>query len=70
MLCARLLVPTLARKIHVNSFSFRNLKYFVDTGDFKNKSCYVAVFIKLPPSLYVNVDELADLRRLHKVNEN
>ncbi|XP_031778645.1 phosphatidylinositol-glycan biosynthesis class X protein isoform X2 [Nasonia vitripennis] len=45
-----------------------NLKYYVDTGDFKNKSCHIAVFVQLPPSLYVNTDELADLRRLHKTS--
>ncbi|XP_058803318.1 phosphatidylinositol-glycan biosynthesis class X protein [Phymastichus coffea] len=44
----------------------RNLKYYVNTGDFKNNSCHVAVFVRLPTSLYVNVDELADLRRLRK----
>ncbi|XP_014212287.1 uncharacterized protein LOC106642136 [Copidosoma floridanum] len=45
----------------------RTLKYHVDTGTFMNDSCYVAVFVQLPPFLYVNADELADLRRLDKI---
>ncbi|KAJ8679907.1 hypothetical protein QAD02_015694 [Eretmocerus hayati] len=46
----------------------RIVKYYVDTGGFKNDSCHISVFVSLPISLYVNVDELADLRRLHESN--
>ena len=48
-------------------YAFRVLKYHVDTGNFANKSCYIAIFEELPSSVYVNVDELADLRRVQKV---
>ncbi|XP_011506401.1 PREDICTED: uncharacterized protein LOC105368916 [Ceratosolen solmsi marchali] len=44
----------------------RLLNYHVNTGNFQNKSCHVAVYLQLPLSLYVNVDELADRRRLYK----
>jgi hypothetical protein len=45
----------------------RLLNYYVDTGNFKNKSCHIAIFLELPSSIYVNIDELADLRRQYKV---
>ncbi|KAL7303615.1 hypothetical protein TKK_0003762 [Trichogramma kaykai] len=46
----------------------RTVRYTVDTGSWKNKSCFIALYEELPSSVYVNYDELADLRRRQESN--
>lgn len=54
-------------KILLNSniflFFYRTLIYHVYFKDLINDDCQTAIYMELPSALYVNVDEVAELRR-------
>ncbi|XP_011308743.1 phosphatidylinositol-glycan biosynthesis class X protein [Fopius arisanus] len=53
---------------HIDGDGFhRKIFYFVDIPNLRESDCHVALVVELPQSLYVNVDELADLRRTGEV---
>lgn len=41
----------------------RMLIYRVHFKDLNNKDCRAAIYLELPSALYVNIDEIAELRR-------
>ncbi|XP_015110088.1 uncharacterized protein LOC107036564 [Diachasma alloeum] len=50
---------------HVDGDGFhRTIYYFVDIPNLTERDCHVALYLELPQFLYVNIDELEDLRRI------
>ncbi|XP_063974314.1 phosphatidylinositol-glycan biosynthesis class X protein [Diachasmimorpha longicaudata] len=48
---------------HVDGDGFhRKIYYFVEITNLLEKDCRAALYLTLPPSLYVSIDELADLK--------
>lgn len=45
------------------SFFFRTLIYHVFFKNFINENCYAAIYMELPSVLYINVNDIAELRR-------
>ncbi|XP_043272981.1 uncharacterized protein [Venturia canescens] len=53
---------TLDYEIEGNGFH-RTIRYQIELGNFYRENCHVALHLTPDPMLYVNIDELADLRR-------
>ncbi|KAF7379400.1 hypothetical protein HZH66_014771 [Vespula vulgaris] len=56
-------------KLHVDGSGFhRNFTYHIKLNNFTTNNCYISLHFVLPSALYVNINELADLRRVDKIN--
>ncbi|XP_046831310.1 uncharacterized protein LOC124429740 [Vespa crabro] len=56
-------------QLHVDGSGFhRNFTYHIKLNNFTTNNCYISLHFVLPSALYVNINELADLRRADKIN--
>lgn len=51
--------------LHTEGTGFHRIFFYrVDLDGYNQENCHVAIYLELPSALYVNVDELDDLRRV------
>lgn len=48
-------------------FIYRNFRYHIKLNNFTTNDCYISLHFVLPSALYVNINELTDVRRADKV---